>query len=146
MAFIEVKQGGVDLPEGVYTVALVSISEPKTIFPQSGVNAGKEVVIRDWTWMVADGPYRDTEIQSTTSTASGPKSKIFSYLTALLGGIAPQVGTKIEESSLIGRPVLATIRRTEDGWPRIETLSAMPSSMVPSPTRLGTTPAEELPF
>ena len=32
-----------DLTPGVYEVTLTEISEPRTIYPQSGPNAGKEV-------------------------------------------------------------------------------------------------------
>ena len=131
MALITVKQGGITLPDGVYQVALVSISGPKTITPMSGPNAGQDVEIMDWTWEIVDGEYKSTEITSTTSIASGPKSKMFSYLTALLGGKPPQVGSEFNESDLIGRGVLATVRQSESGWPRIETLSAMPASMMP---------------
>ena len=71
-----------DLTPGVYKVTLTDISEPRTIFPQSGPNAGKEVQLRDWTFALEDG----TEVSGSASTASGPKSKTFAWLTALLGG------------------------------------------------------------
>jgi hypothetical protein len=71
-----------DLTPGVYEVTLTDISEPRTIFPQSGPNAGKEVQLRDWTFALEDG----TEVTGSASTASGPKSKTFAWLTALLGG------------------------------------------------------------
>ena len=44
-----------ELTPGVYEVTLVEISEPRTIFPQSGPNAGKEVALRDWTFALEDG-------------------------------------------------------------------------------------------
>ena len=44
-----------DLTPGVYEVTLVDISEPRTIFPQTGPNAGKEVQLRDWTFALEDG-------------------------------------------------------------------------------------------
>ncbi len=60
-----------DLTPGVYEVTLVDISEPRTIFPQTGPNAGKEVQLRDWTFALEDG----TEVTGSASTASGPKSQ-----------------------------------------------------------------------
>ncbi len=44
-----------DLTPGVYEVTLTDISEPRTIYPQTGINAGKEVQLRDWTFALEDG-------------------------------------------------------------------------------------------
>ena len=49
----------IDIEPGIYEVTLTDISEPRTIFPQTGPNAGKEVTLRDWTFALEDG----TEIQ-----------------------------------------------------------------------------------
>jgi hypothetical protein len=55
---------------------------------------------------------------------------MFAWLTALLGGKAPAVGTKFEVTDLVGRAALATIRKDESGWPRLENLGAMPAAML----------------
>lgn len=131
MAFITVNQGaGADIPDGVYPVVLVSISDPKTVTAQRGPKSGQDIDLLDWTFAVLDGEYKDTEISASTSMASGPKSKMFSYITALLGGKAPQVGQSFEKTDLVGRLALATVRKDENGWPRIENLGAMPTSML----------------
>ena len=52
-----------DLTPGVYEVTLTDISEPRTIYPQSGPNAGKEVQLRDWTFALEDG----TEVTGSAS-------------------------------------------------------------------------------
>lgn len=114
----------VDLAPGVYEVTLTEISEPHTIFPQTGPNAGKEVALRDWTFALEDG----TEIRGAASTASGPKSKTYAWLTALLGGTAPSVGQSYPRSQLLGRMALATIAIDDNGWPKITNLSAMPKT------------------
>ena len=111
-----------DLTPGVYEVTLVDISEPRTIYPQTGVNAGKEVQLRDWTFALEDG----TEVTDSASTASGPKSKTYAWLTALLGGTPPAVGQSYPKSQLLGREALATIAIDEGGWPKIANLSARP--------------------
>lgn len=115
-----------DLTPGVYEVTLTEISEPRVIFPQSGPNAGKEVTLRDWTFALEDG----TEITGGASTASGPKSKTFAWLTALLGGTPPAVGQSYPKSQLLGREALATIAIDEGGWPKIANLSARPKARV----------------
>ena len=82
-----------DLTPGVYEVTLTDISEPRTIYPQTGINAGKEVQLRDWTFALEDG----TEVTGSASTSSGPKSKTYAWLTALLGGTPPAVGPELPE-------------------------------------------------
>jgi hypothetical protein len=113
-----------DIEPGVYEVTLTEISEPRTIFPQTGVNAGKEVTLRDWTFSLEDG----TEVRGSASTASGPKSKTFAWLTALLGGTPPQIGQSYPRSQLVGREALATITIDESGWAKIANLSARPKA------------------
>jgi hypothetical protein len=118
-----------DITAGVYEVTLTDISEPRTIYPQTGVNAGKEVQLRDWTFALEDG----TEVTDSASTASGPKSKTFAWLTALLGGTPPAVGASYPKSQLIGREALATIAIDEGGWPKIANLSARPKARTVQP-------------
>jgi hypothetical protein len=113
-----------DIEPGVYEVTLTDISEPRVIFPQTGVNAGKEVTLRDWTFHLEDG----TEIRGSASTASGPKSKTFAWLTALLGGTPPVIGTSYPRDQLIGRVALATVTIDESGWAKIQNLSALPKA------------------
>ena len=129
MPFMTVSSGGPDIDDGVYPVTLTAIEGPKTITPQNGPNAGQDVDIFEWAFVVDEGDYENTEIQATTSTASGPRSKMFAFLTALMGGKAPQVGTSFEVTDLVGRRALATIRRSDSGWPRIENLGALPAQM-----------------
>ena len=118
-----------DLKPGVYQVTLVEISEPRTIFPQTGPNAGKEVQLRDWTFALEDG----TEVTGSASTASGPKSKTFAWLTALLDGTPPAVGQSYPKSQLLGREALATITIDEGGWAKITNLSARPMARPGAP-------------
>src|SRR5512139_1838042 len=87
-----------DLTPGVYQVTLVEISEPRTIYPQTGPNAGKEVQLRDWTFALDDG----REITDSASISSGPKSTTYAWLTALLGGTPPEVGQSYPKSQLLG--------------------------------------------
>ena len=139
-----------DVEPGVYEVTLTDISEPRTIFPQTGVNAGKEVTLRDWTFSLEDG----TEIRGSASTASGPKSKTFAWLTALLGGTPPAVGTSYPREQLVGRVALATVVIDDGGWAKIQNLSALPKSptrtkaqpVAPVAAAPVAAPAADLPF
>jgi hypothetical protein len=121
-----------DIEPGAYEATLTAISEPRTITPQSGPNAGQEVDILDWTFALDGGE----EIRGTTSLSSGPKSKLYAWMTALLGGKPPAVGDTLEWKGdhvtlggvqLDGRVVNVTIAVNEGGWPKITALSAIPA-------------------
>lgn len=128
---ITVGQGGPNIPDGVYPVALTALAGPRTVTAKRGANAGKDVELFDWTFVVMGGDYEDTEIQESSSTASGPRSKMYGWLTALFGGQAPPAGTALEANDLVGRLALATIQRDpETGWPKIVSLGAMPQQML----------------
>lgn len=132
MPFVTVSRGGPsqenDIPDGVYPLVLVEISDPRTVSATRGVNAGKDIDLIDWTWAIniPGHPLDSRTLTSSTSTASGPKSKMFSYLTALLGGVAPQPDTTFEKNDLAGRQVYGTINHDEDGWNRLANVSAIP--------------------
>lgn len=127
MPLITVKQGGpsANLEPGVYPVILTALNGPKTIYP---ANAPEGTDIFEWVFAIDDET--GLEIQDNTSTASGPKSKMFGWLTALLGGKAPDVGTDFEAADLVGRTALATIGKNDNGWPKITQLTAMPKGML----------------
>jgi hypothetical protein len=123
----EVKAGGPDIPDGVYSVIVVDITGPHTRTAQNGPNAGETYTAFDWTFAIDDGPYEGTVLQENSSTASGPRSKLYKWLTALLNGQRPQVGAKFEVTDLRGRRAFATVQReTPDAWPKIVNLGAMP--------------------
>lgn len=129
MPLIEVKAGGPEVPDGAYPVTLVDITGPKTIVAQNGPNAGEEFQIFEWLFAIDDGPFENVEIPDSSSTAAGPKSKLYGWITALMNGVPPQVGAKFEASDLKGRRAIATIGRKNPGdWPRITNLGAMPVS------------------
>lgn len=139
MPFIEIKRGGPDteIPDGVYAVTLTEISDPRTVTAQRGPRAGEDVDLIDWTFALDNG----ATVEASTSTASGPRSKMYAFLTALFGGKAPPVGTQLEKDHLIGRQALATIQTDEGGWPRITNLGALPNTMpLPQPVQPAPTP------
>jgi hypothetical protein len=127
--FIEITQSGPDIPDGVYPVTLVDIKGPKTVTAQRGPKAGQDIQLLDWQFAVDDGPHDGVVIEVSTSLASGPRSKMYGFLTALFNGVAPNIGAAFEKPQLVGRRALATIKKDEQGWLRIENLGAMPLSM-----------------
>jgi hypothetical protein len=137
MPFITVSKGATtDLTDGVYSVTLTDIKGPRTVTATRGPKAGQEIDLLDWIFTIDDGPKEGLQIDASTSTASGPKSKCYAFLVALFGGAAPPAGTGLEKDDLIGRDALATVRIDPDGgWPRIENLGAKPQwNKVAKPT------------
>lgn len=134
--FVTVSRGGPsadnDLPDGVYPLELIAISDPRPVDATRGPNAGKTINLIDWTWSIdwPGNPLDERTLDSSTSTASGPKSKMFSYLTALFNGTPPPVGTALRKEDLVGRHVLGTINHDEDGWIRLANVSALPPQML----------------
>ena len=129
--FITINKGGPteDIEDGVYAVTLVDIKGPKIVTANRGPNAGKEIALLDWELAVDEGDAEGYEITAVTSTASGPKSKMFTYLTALFGGKAPPVGTQLAKEQILGRRALATIAHNDGGWPIVANLGAIPGTM-----------------
>lgn len=125
MTTLTITQGGPDIDDGTYPMCLMKLEGPKTIVPQSGPNAGQDIDIYDWLFQTSAG----VEIPDSTSTASGPRSKMYAWLTALQNGRPPAVGQSFASEELIGRWVLGTIRRNEAGWPKIAQLVALPAEM-----------------
>ncbi len=132
--FITVSSGGPspdnDIPDGVYPVILTALSDPKTVTARRGPKAGQDIDLIDWTFAVdAPGhPLDARELQESTSTASGPRSKMYAYLTALFGGTPPPAGTKLTKEHLVGRRALATVTHDEGGWLRSGNRGASPTT------------------
>lgn len=135
MPQITINKGGpsTDIDNGVYPVTLAAVTGPKTIYP---ANAPEGTDIYEWTFSLDDG----RDIQGVTSTASGPKSKMFGWLTALLGK-APAAGDAVDTDALLGRRALATIDHNDGGWPRLSQLTAMPVGMLQQQFAAATAPA-----
>lgn len=134
-AFVTVSAGGPppdqDIPDGVYPVILTALSDPKTVTARRGKNAGQDIDLIDWTFAIdyPGNPLDERILDDSTSTASGPRSKMYAWLAALHNGVAPAVGARFQKSDLVGRMALATVVHDEGGWPRIGNLGAMPTSM-----------------
>lgn len=127
-----------NIENGVYPVMLMAVTGPKTIYP---ANAPEGTDIYEWTFSLDDG----RDIQGVTSTASGPKSKMYGWLTALLGK-APAAGDAIDTDALLGRRALATIDHNDGGWPRISQLTAMPVGMLQQTFQAATAPPSPAPL
>lgn len=126
VALITVNSGAPDIEPGTYTVTLTDISGPRIIVPKSGPNAGEEVEVLDWTFATEDGQ----ELDAISSLKTGPKSKTIKWLAAFFGA-TPPAGASFDAKDIVGRMAIATVVLDKDGWPRIDTLSALPVARKP---------------
>lgn len=128
MAFITIGSGAPsDVEPGTYTVILTELSDPKTVLAQKGPRAGEEIELLEWTFTIDEGELEGTQLRDSTSTSSGPKSKLFGWVTALLGK-APAPGVGFEKADLVGRRALASVIVGDSGWPRIGSLIPIPTA------------------
>jgi hypothetical protein len=124
MPLIVVSEGTPLMKPGTYPATLISIS-PKRLVTQYSKN-GEEQDFLEWTWLV-EGPDPDVEINSLTTPATGPKSRIAEYLAALLGG-EPAVGDGFDEKDLVGKRVLVSTIVDGKGWSKIDKMVAAPTA------------------
>lgn len=127
--------------DGTYVGTLSSL-EKKTIQPKQGKQAGQDVDIFEWRFdlvHMADGedvkagdPVLDWDTdepivgRATSSTASGPSSKLSGFLVALLGPDAVKPGNQFGEDDLLGKKAIVTLVHDAGGYPKVEALAAMP--------------------
>lgn len=97
--------GGEQVAPGTYTAILERIEEGTGTFGAQ----------RKWHWLLdVNGEF--ASISSLTSMNTGPQSKAFAYLTALLGA-PPKAGETIEEP--VGKRLTVTVDHNEKGFARI---------------------------
>src|SRR5262245_32052430 len=123
MPLIVVTEGTPALEPGSYPATLVAI-KPKRLVTQYSKN-GEEQDFLEWTWLV-EGPDKDIEITSLSTTATGPKSKIVTYLTALVG--SAEIGAGFDEKDLVGKKVIVATVVDANGFSKIDNVLAPPKT------------------
>lgn len=130
MPLIVIGSGSNDIKDGTYEMILISIV-PKTIIPRSGDRVGQEVEVLEWTF--GDVEDDTIEVSGISSTTFTPKSKTVQWITALLGPDAAKIGNAFEEKDLIGRRALVTTKTDDNGWAKIDGVTAMPTKRSRTP-------------
>lgn len=148
MPLITVSAGTPAIPAGTYPATLVGIAPKRMI---TSFSNGEEQDFLEWAWVV-EAPDKDIEITSLTSTATGPKSRIFEYLLALVGPEKAAIGAGFDEDDLVGTKVLVSTVVTEQGFAKIDKIVAAPRMRGNTPVKpVVTAPApaddeSDLPF
>jgi hypothetical protein len=102
----------VDIKDGTYVASLAGVTE----------DSGQFGKFRRWEWLIEvpgeNGEAATIEsLTQLTSANTGPQSKSYLQLTALLGE-APKAGQKIDSPN--GKRVTVTIGHNEKGFPTVE--------------------------
>ena len=132
MPLITLSEGAPAIPAGTYPATLVGIN-PKRMVTSFSKN-GEEQDFLEWTWLV-EAKDADIEVNSLTSTATGPASRIAEYLAALVGTDKAVIGAGFDEGDLVGKKVLVATSVTDKGFAKIEKVVAAP---VAAPRRAAT--------
>lgn len=144
MPLVEV-QPRAEVAPGTYEAAVSSV-EKDIIVPRTGRNAGQDVPILRWNFLIEDVEDRIESI--TGRDPSSEKSNLFKYFVALLGA-DKKAWLAAEPEDLVGRKCLVTISINDDGWPRVDGVSGMPVSRKVGTVTMEADPTEEqgdLPF
>jgi len=101
------------IDDGVYPAVFEGVTEEQ----------GQFGLMRKWTFLVehaVDGVTKVDAITQITSGNTGPQSKSYQWLTALLGR-APAAGEEIDDPT--GTKCLVTIAHNEKGFPKVTQVS-----------------------
>lgn len=122
--------GGYTVEPGTYPAMLTALED----FDYDD-GEGKKT-LRRWTFALdgeVDPEGKAVTIDGVSSLATGPKSKAFGWLTALLAR-APVTGEKFTPSMLVGRECMVTVELNADGFSKV-------AAVVPQPKRRAAAPA-----
>jgi hypothetical protein len=109
------------VPAATYEGVVVSV-EKDIIVPKTGKQAGQNVPILRWVFDIGG----EENVESITGRdPSSEKSNLFKYFVALLGSDR-NAWLTAEMSDLVGRKALVTVGINDDGWNRIDGVTAMP--------------------
>ena len=110
-----------DIPVGVYLATLTGMRQTEFTTPD-----GEDRKLLIWQFAADLGTGEMAEVEGVSSMATGPKSKAYGWLVALLGAEQVKPHASFRARELIGREVQVTIGPDKQGWPKVQDLTAMP--------------------
>lgn len=118
MGLIKTSSGmpALDIEPGTYPATLVGVRQ---ITIQVD---GDDKTMFEWTFDLGD----DLELSGLTSLFTGPKSKTWKFLVALLGAENVKVDQDFDPADLIGKTALVTVEPNRNGYPRVTECVAPP--------------------
>jgi hypothetical protein len=100
---------------------------------------GEDRTIIAWQFNVVVDDGDPMQLEGTTSMATGPASKAYGWIAALLGPAAVSPHARISASQLTGKTCLVTVGPDKNGWPKILEVTATPRT----PSRAPGSPASD---
>lgn len=122
MPEITIGGDGGNADAGVYIGTLQAVTGPRPITLQDG----SQMEVLEWRFVLPSGE----PVRGTTSLASGPRSKMFKWITALNNGRSPAMKSKLNTDELIGRQAVITVEIKGDGWPKIADVGPVPEALL----------------
>ena len=126
MSLITVGSGAPEseLEPGTYPASLAALSQKR-------INVrGEDSDVFEWVFHI---PVQDggdpIPVNGLTSTMTGPKSKTWAFLQALLGPQAVEPGKQFGPDDLVGKEALVNVELNANGYPKVTGIVAMPKSM-----------------
>lgn len=104
---------------GVYSATLVTHTLEGPFKSKDPKTPGETFKLHEWGFAIDGDDLPDDErmVWITSGESTGPKSKTFGILTALLNGKAIPIGTTLNiETHLIGRQALVDVRENDRGY------------------------------
>ncbi len=113
---------GGDIEPGTYLCTLIEL-EKFTITSNGEYDtpAGEEIPKLRWLWATEDG----STIEGSTSLATGPRSKMRAWMSAIGIDLAKPADIKLRD--LVGREALVNVALNENGYTTISSVVAPPS-------------------
>lgn len=125
------KPGSYRGDEGVYSATLVT-HEMVGPFDAKNPKPGEALTykLHEWGFALDGAPAEESMVWWTSGESTGPKSRTFGILTALLGGRQIPVGTKLDiNTHLIGRMALVDVRKNDRGYLDVVGITPLPKAM-----------------
>ncbi len=135
-----------EVDPGVYIGTLIGMRPFTMTTPE-----GEKRDLIEWRFTAKDGagvPVVDNEgsileLSGVTSKATGPASKWFAWTVALIGAAAIVPDAQIRARDLIGKQAQVTIGPDKKGYPKVQSLTAMPRTRPAAPVAAAPAPAQE---
>lgn len=132
--------------DGTFPATLVGF-ERKGPFDDAK-NPGQQYHLLEWAFSI-DNAGDNSMVWTATGESTGPKSRTYGIISALLAGKQPPVGTQLDiEKHLIGRRALVTVAKDEKGYMKVQSVSALPSAprAATKPPAVADANPDDLPF